>query len=99
MEPVAVEIAAVDRATGASVADSVTGTLAVSGATVALGPRQLDPGGAPVTLAGGTGPGTYAIYLKHPRFLDWDSTGVIVAKGRGCQPFTPVTLTARLTRR
>jgi hypothetical protein len=99
IELVALAITPVDRRTDVSIADSVTGTFTVNGQHGPLGPRQFDAAAKAVTVGGGTRPGTYQIHLEHPRFLAWDSAGVVVQAGRGCQYLVPVTFTARLTRR
>lgn len=93
-----IEIAPVDRSSGASIADSATAVATKNERAWPLGPARHGADGRLLTLRGGEGPGRYLVAVRHPRYVDWDST-VVVATASGCQRFVSVSFTVRMTPR
>ena len=99
IETFPIEITPVDAVSGAGIADSATATAALGDGSWPFGPHLLDTTLRPVTLWGGGGPGLYRVAVRHPRYVPWDTAGVLVSAKAGCERFVAVTITVRMTER
>lgn len=99
VETYPLEVTPVDAVTGAGIADSAVATATRSGQTWRFAAYRADGSGRITTLWGGSGAGTYAIRVEHPRYQSWDTAGVVVLAAEGCARFVPVQLVARLAQR
>ena len=89
---IAIELGVRDSASGAPLADSATGTVS----TTSYQDSLHHVAGVDSLLFGGNQLGSYTIVVRHPGYLDWTRSGVVVSREGRCGNVIPVELATLL---